>query len=97
MRSSTVEAIPTLLYGIEVSYYSLIVCVLDHVVGMGKHGNKLQVNLHNQKIAKISLKTCTMRDMESWAVCYCHFKKCQCKCTFTVIMIDIFKKTVKLT
>jgi hypothetical protein len=38
-----------------------------------------------------------MRDMESWAVCYCHFKKCQCKCTFTVIMIDIFKKTVKLT
>jgi hypothetical protein len=40
---------------------------------------------------------CTMRDMESWAVCYCHFKKCQCKCTFTVIMIDIFKKTVKLT
>jgi hypothetical protein len=39
----------------------------------------------------------TMRDMESWAVCYCHFKKCQCKCTFTVIMIDIFKKTVKLT
>jgi hypothetical protein len=33
----------------------------------------------------------------SWAVCYCHFKKCQCKCTFTVIMIDIFKKTVKLT
>jgi hypothetical protein len=39
----------------------------------------------------------TMRDMESWAVCYCHFKKCQCKCTVTVIMIDIFKKTVKLT
>jgi hypothetical protein len=39
----------------------------------------------------------TMRDMESWAVCYCHFKKCQCKCTFTVIMIDIFNKTVKLT
>jgi hypothetical protein len=26
VRSSTVEAIPTLLYGIEVSYYSLIVC-----------------------------------------------------------------------
>jgi hypothetical protein len=34
----------------------------------------------------------TMRDMESWAVCYCHFKKCQCKCTFTFIIIDIFKK-----
>jgi hypothetical protein len=33
-----------------------------------------------------------MRDMESWAVCYCRFKKCQCKCTFTVIVIDIFKK-----
>jgi hypothetical protein len=43
------------------------------------------------------IKECTMRDMESWAVCYCHFKKCQCKCTFTVIMIDIFKKSVKLT
>jgi hypothetical protein len=26
VRSSTVEAIPTLSYGIEVSYYSLIVC-----------------------------------------------------------------------
>jgi hypothetical protein len=39
----------------------------------------------------------TMRDMESWAVCYCPFKKCKYKCTFTVIMIDIFKKTVKLT
>jgi hypothetical protein len=39
----------------------------------------------------------TMRDMESWAGCYCHLKKCQCKCTFTVIMFDIFKKTVKLT
>jgi hypothetical protein len=26
VRSNTVEAIPTLLYGIEVSYYSLIVC-----------------------------------------------------------------------
>jgi hypothetical protein len=38
----------------------------------------------------------TIRDMESWAVCYCHFKKCQCKCTFTVIIIDIFKKTVNL-
>jgi hypothetical protein len=25
---------------------------------MGKHGNKYQVNLHSQKIAKISLKTC---------------------------------------
>jgi hypothetical protein len=28
MRSSTVEAIPTLLYGVEVSYFSLIVCAL---------------------------------------------------------------------
>jgi hypothetical protein len=37
-----------------------------------------------------------MRDMESWAVWYCHFKKYQCKCTFTVIIIDIFKKTVNL-
>jgi hypothetical protein len=32
VRSSTVEAIPTLLYGIEVSYYSLIVCGLQKVV-----------------------------------------------------------------
>jgi hypothetical protein len=38
----------------------------------------------------------TMRDMESWAVCYCHFKKCQCKCTFTVIMIDTFKKNCQI-
>jgi hypothetical protein len=29
VRSSTVEGIPTLLYGIEVSYYSLIVCDLN--------------------------------------------------------------------
>jgi hypothetical protein len=27
-----VEAIPTLLYGIEVSYYSLIVCGLEDIV-----------------------------------------------------------------
>jgi hypothetical protein len=31
VRSSTVEAIPTLLYGIEVSYYSLIVCAMYFV------------------------------------------------------------------
>jgi hypothetical protein len=46
---------------------------------------------------RFGLIGCTMRDMESWAVCYCHFKKFQYKCTFTVIMIYIFKKTVKLT
>jgi hypothetical protein len=56
------------------------------------HGS-YQVNFESS----ISQFNGTMRDMESWAVCYCHFKKCQCKCTFTVIMIDIFKKTVKLT
>jgi hypothetical protein len=27
---------------------------------MSKHGNKDQVNLHSQKTAKISLKTCTV-------------------------------------
>jgi hypothetical protein len=27
---------------------------------MSKHGNKDQVNLHRQKTAKISLKTCTV-------------------------------------
>jgi hypothetical protein len=27
---------------------------------MGKHGNKYQVNLHSQKIAKISIKTCML-------------------------------------
>jgi hypothetical protein len=32
VRSSTVEAIPTLLYGIEVSYYSLIVCGLNQPI-----------------------------------------------------------------
>jgi hypothetical protein len=57
--------------------------------------------LHRSKTANHvkhkALEEGTMRDMESWAVYYCHFKKCQCKCTFTVIMIDIFKKTVKLT
>jgi hypothetical protein len=52
------------------------------------------VDLHNNGIANYRIPT--MRDMESWAVCYYHFKKCQCKCTFTVIMIDIFKKTVNL-
>ncbi|KAJ3665971.1 hypothetical protein Zmor_001433 [Zophobas morio] len=39
----------------------------------------------------------TVKDMECWAVCSCYFKKSQCKCTFAVIMIDMFEKTVKLT
>jgi hypothetical protein len=37
VRNNTVQAIPTLLYGIEVSYYSLIVCahtVVNTVVTM---------------------------------------------------------------
>jgi hypothetical protein len=61
-----------------------------------KHFDSYLINKHYTGSLLI-INDCTMRDMESWAVCYCHFKKCQCKCTFTVIMIDIFKKTVKLT
>jgi DNA polymerase III delta subunit len=55
----------------------------------------LTIIIVNEKLDKqkrVQKKYSTMRDMESWAVCYRH-----CKCTFTVIMIDIFKKTVKLT
>jgi hypothetical protein len=44
VRSSTVEAIPTLLYGIEVSYYSLIVCGMECAQSepTGAHGRDIQ-------------------------------------------------------
>jgi hypothetical protein len=57
---------------------------------------KMTYSFRNVRNRENVVKVGTMRDMESWAVCYCHFKKCQCKCTFTVIIIDIFKKTVNL-
>jgi hypothetical protein len=47
---------------------------------MGKHGNKHQVNLHSQKIAKISLKTCML------------FR--EKKCTWGQISVDCVQRTV---
>jgi hypothetical protein len=47
---------------------------------MGKHGNKHQVNLHSQKIAKICLKTCML------------FR--EKKCTWGQISVDCVQRTV---
>jgi hypothetical protein len=74
LNVTVINIIGIILYfqGLLLVLKSKFVCKFlpDDLIGMREHGNKHQVNLHNQKIAKTSLKTCFFRE-QKWTIQPC--------------------------